>query len=117
MASQRHMPESNIVPVECFPKARSNKYADPIAKARKSAYWRISVESSTDEGRNKTKTNIVHATDFSNSISAQRKVNQQKAMPARIEGMRNISSDVPSTRQACMTNMSNGGCEIARLTR
>ena len=42
------------------------------------------------EGRNRTKANIVHAADFSNNISAQRKVNQQNAMPARIEGMRSI---------------------------
>src|SRR5579864_2278031 len=88
MASHRHTPESNIVPAEFFAKARSNRYAEPMAKARNKAYWRISVESSIDEVRNRTKTNIIQATVVSNNIPAQRNVNQQKAIPARIDGMR-----------------------------
>src|ERR1700730_16786696 len=99
IASHKHRPESNMSAVEFFNNARSSKYAEPMAKARNKAYWRISVESSIDDGRNRTKTNIIQATVFSNSISAQRNVNQQKAMPAKIDGMRNISSDVPSARQ------------------
>src|SRR5256885_16100272 len=109
MASQSDSADSNIAGAEFLAKARSRKYAEPMAKARNSAYWRISVESSIEEGRNKTKVNIVHATDFSNNMSAQRKVNQQKAMPAKIDGIRNISSEVTSTRHACMTKMSSGG--------
>src|SRR5437588_12879254 len=99
MASQRHTPEKNIGPAEFLARARSSRYAEPMAKARNSAYWRISVESSMEDGKKSTKTNIVQATVFSNNISAQRNVNQQKAIQARIDGMRSISSDVPSARQ------------------
>src|SRR5579872_496775 len=116
MASHRESPESSIATSELLAKARSREYADPMANAKNSAYWRISVESSMVEGRNRTKANIVQATDFSNIISAQPKVNQQKAMPARIKGRRSISSEVPNTRQTCSTKISSGGCEMARLT-
>src|ERR1700688_11263 len=99
IASHKPTPESNMAAPEFLNKARSNRYADPRANARNKAYWRISVESSIDEGRKRTKTYIIQATAFSNNICAQRNVNQQKAMPAKIDGMRNISSEAPSTRQ------------------
>src|SRR5436309_9571745 len=117
MASQSDSADSSIARAEPLAKARSRKYAEPTEKARKSAYWRISVESSIVEGRNRTKAKIVHATDFSNNISAQRNVNQQNAMPARIDGIRSISSDVPRLRQTCSAKISSGGWEMAKIGR
>src|SRR5579863_9008751 len=40
---------------------------------------------------------------------------QQKSVPARIEGMRSISSEVPRERQACSSRIRSGGWEIVKL--
>jgi hypothetical protein len=58
----------------------------------------------------------VHATEAGNRIAAQRKVSQQNAVPARIDGMRSSHSDVPRCRHRCSTRIRRGGWERVRLT-
>src|SRR5205807_7693661 len=98
-ANQRNTPEASIERVELSRSARSRKYADPIANASSSAYCRTSVERSMDEGRNTMNVNAIQTTLCSNKSDSQRYANQQNAVPARMEGRRSMSSEVPSTRQ------------------
>src|SRR5438874_5957730 len=117
IASHKKPPDASIARAEFACSARSRKYADPIANASSSAYCRTSVERSIEEGRNTINANAIQTTLCSNKRDNQRYANQQNAVPARMEGRRSMSSEVPSPRQTRSKKISSGGCDTFRLER
>src|SRR5215469_4785320 len=82
-----------------FSKACPRKYRAPAMQNSIRAYARTSADRLTVAGENARKVTAIRLADLFATILIHLYAIQQKAVPARTEGIRSISSDRPRKRQ------------------